>query len=72
MRSRKLFWEPTEFFESGDQVVALITTKGRPRGTDADIVTQNGHIWTIRDGEILAMKTFPDPDEALEAAGVSE
>ena len=65
-------WEPDEFFENGDQVVALVTIRAQPRGGSVDLVTHNGHLWTIRDGVILSMETFPKPGKALEAAGLSE
>ncbi|MDX6697723.1 MAG: SnoaL-like domain [Solirubrobacteraceae bacterium] len=63
-------WEPTELFEAAEQVVAMVTTRSRPRGSDVDIVTHNGHLWTFRDGAIVSMRTFPDPRAALEAAGL--
>ena len=65
-------WEPDEFFENGDQVVALVTIRAQPRGGSADLVTHNGHLWTVRDGVILSLETFPEPGKALEAAGLSE
>jgi ketosteroid isomerase-like protein len=68
----KIAWEPEEFFEAGDHVVAFITTRSRPRGGSVDMVTHNGHLWTVRAGMILSINTFPDPKKALEAAGLSE
>jgi ketosteroid isomerase-like protein len=35
-------------------------------------VVRNGHVFTLRDGTILSMKTFPDPEKALEAVGLRE
>jgi ketosteroid isomerase-like protein len=64
--------QPDEFIENGDQVVALVTRRARPRGGSGEIVVRNGHLWTLRDGTILSMKTFPDPEKAIEAAGLSE
>jgi ketosteroid isomerase-like protein len=64
--------EPEEIIETGDQVVVLVRLRARPKGGGVDIVVRNGHLWTVRDGTILSMRTFPDPDEALEAAGLSE
>jgi hypothetical protein len=52
--------------------VALIKSRLRPRGTDAEFETRNGHIWTIRDGVALSLRGFPNPEEALEAAGLRE
>ena len=67
-----LVFEPDEFLENGDQVVALVTTRARPKGGSVDIVVRNGHLWTVRDGTIFSLKTFPAPAKALEAAGLRE
>ncbi|TMK40476.1 MAG: nuclear transport factor 2 family protein [Actinobacteria bacterium] len=67
-----MVFEPKEFLEHGDQVVVLVTRRARPRGGSVDIVVRNGHLWTVRDGTILSMKSFPDPEEALKAAGLKE
>ena len=56
----------------GDQVVAVIKSHLRPRGADAEFETRNGHIWTIRDGVAVSLRGFPNPEDALEAAGLSE
>jgi ketosteroid isomerase-like protein len=61
-----------EVFDIGDQVVALIKSRLRPKGTDADFEIRNGHIWTVRDGVALSLRGFPNPEEALEAAGLAE
>jgi ketosteroid isomerase-like protein len=65
-------FEPEEFLENGDQVVVLLTRRARPKGGSGEMVVRNGHIWTVRDSTILSMKSFPDPEKALEAAGLSE
>jgi ketosteroid isomerase-like protein len=67
-----LIWEPEEFFERDDQVVAVVSIRSRPRGGGVDLVIQNGHLWTFRDGAVLSMESFPKPQGALEAAGLSE
>jgi uncharacterized protein len=64
--------EPEEFIENGDQVLVLLTRRARPKRGSGEMVVRNGHIWTIRDGTILSMKSFPDPEKALEAAGLRE
>ncbi len=68
----KHVFEPEEAFEFGDQVLILLTRRARPKGGSADLVVGNGHLWTLRNGAILSMKSFPDPNEALEAAGLSK
>jgi ketosteroid isomerase-like protein len=68
----KLLWEPEEFFEGNEQVVVYVSVRSRPRGGGVDLVVRNGHLWTIRDGVLISMETFPKPGSALEAAGLSE
>jgi ketosteroid isomerase-like protein len=67
-----MVFEPEGFFENGDQVLVLLTRRARPKGSSTDIVVRNGHLFTVRDGTILSMKSFPDPEEALEAVGLRE
>jgi hypothetical protein len=64
--------EDERVVESGDQVVAVINSHLRPRGTEAEFEMRNGHIWTIRDGVALSLRGFPNPEEALEAAGLRQ
>jgi ketosteroid isomerase-like protein len=58
--------------DQGDEVVAVIRSHLRPRGTDAEFEMRNGHIWTLRGGVAVSLRGFPNPEEALEAAGLRE
>jgi ketosteroid isomerase-like protein len=53
-----------------DQVVAIVTTRLRPKGSSAELQLRNGHVWTIRAGEVVSMRGFPEPEKALEAVGL--
>jgi ketosteroid isomerase-like protein len=53
-------------------VVALTKTRVRPKRTDAEFEIRNGQIWTIRQGKVVSMRIFPEPEKALEAAGLRE
>jgi ketosteroid isomerase-like protein len=64
--------EPEEFFDAGDRVVAYVKVRSRPSGGSVDMEIRNGHLWTLRDGTIRAVKTFAVREEALEAARLSE
>ena len=64
--------EPEQFLEAGDQVVAIVKPRVRPKGTSAEFAVRNGHIWTIRDGVVVSMHSFPEPEKALEAVGLPE
>ncbi len=67
-------WEvaPERFFESDDQVVAFVVMRSRPRGSSGEITIKIAHVWTLRDGTVLIIETFPQREKALEAAGLSE
>jgi uncharacterized protein len=64
--------EPEELIESGDQVVVVVKTRMRPRGSSAEIENRNGSVWTIRNGTVVSIRIFAKPEEALEAAGLRE
>jgi ketosteroid isomerase-like protein len=64
--------EPLELLESWDQVVAIVKSRLRPKDSSGELEIRNRHIRTIRDERGLSMVGFPSPEEALEAAGLSE
>lgn len=59
-----------ELRDLGDRVLTLgrFTARGRASGVDLDVPI--GQIWKLRDGEVVWMKAFSDPAEALRAAGL--
>ena len=64
--------EPEEFFELDDRVVVFVTQRAQPKGTSAVIEIKTGDVWTLRDGKILTLETFPQREKALEAAGLRQ
>ena len=63
---------PEEFFAEDDRVLVFVRSRAQPRGTTASIDIKIGHIWTVRGGAIQSLVTFPNRDDAVEAAGLSE
>ena len=65
---------PEEFIDAGgDQVLVFSREGGRGRGSGAAVQTQpTGHLWTIRNGKAVRMRSYWERSEALEAAGLSE
>ena len=53
--------EPEEIFESGEQVVAFVKTRARPKGSSAEIEIRTGHLWTFRDGKVLSLDCSRSP-----------
>jgi ketosteroid isomerase-like protein len=56
----------------GDRVVSIFRLTGRGRASGLPHDHRWGYLCRVRDGQIYFMQAFLDPDEALEAAGLSE
>jgi ketosteroid isomerase-like protein len=54
-----------------DRVVAVSRQYGRSK-TGLDATMHFGQVWTLRDGLYVRMQMYATPEEALEAAGLSE
>ncbi len=64
--------EIEELIESGESIVALIRLGIRPQSSDAEFELRIAHLWTLRDGKLIRCEVFPEREEALAAAGLSE
>ena len=64
--------EPVEVFEGGEHVAVFVKIRARPKESSAEIEALVGHLFTMRDGLIVRLQTFPQREKALEAAGLSE
>jgi ketosteroid isomerase-like protein len=56
----------------GDQVVLLVRVCGRGRASGVAIEQPFGQIWTVGDGLVREIVSYPDPSEALRVAGLTE
>jgi ketosteroid isomerase-like protein len=61
-----------ELFDGGDTVVAAVSFRTRGRGSETEIVQEEAHTWTLRDGRVERFEWGRDLARALEAAGLSE
>jgi ketosteroid isomerase-like protein len=59
--------EPLEFHDAGDQVAVVVHIVGRTHGLEVDDTRSS--LLTIRDGRVVRLEAFADPDAAREAAG---
>jgi ketosteroid isomerase-like protein len=64
--------EIRELIEAGDQVLALITVRGRGKQSGAEARWDLWQLWTIREGKVVHGQGFLSRAEALEAAGLRE
>jgi ketosteroid isomerase-like protein len=59
-----------ELYDAGPAVVALVDFCARARGSKAEVVQQEAHTWTFRDGMIVRHEWSRDLDGALSAVGL--
>jgi ketosteroid isomerase-like protein len=76
-RSRQSFseyqHELQELFDGGDTVIAAISFHAKAqRGSKHEVIQEEAHIWTFRDGKIVRFENGRNLKEALEAAGLRE
>jgi ketosteroid isomerase-like protein len=53
-------------------VVTAVRDGGRLKGSDAEVWNRFFHVWTFRDGRIIARSSHGERNQALEAAELSE
>jgi Ketosteroid isomerase-related protein len=57
---------------SGDRLVSIHRSRSTARHTGIEFKEPLAYTWTFRDGKIIHFRSFRDPEEALEAAGLRE
>ena len=62
--------EAEEFHDAGEQVVVFVRVHARGSGSEIDVEMENAHVWTMRDGQALAIRAYTDRDRALRETGV--
>src|SRR5262249_48857851 len=67
------FIEPLELIDAGEEEVVVVERYGGlARLSGIEMNATNGLVYTIRDGKIARGREYMTPEEALEAAGLSE
>jgi ketosteroid isomerase-like protein len=62
--------EVTELIDSDDQVIALVRFRGSGKGSRVPVEGgPDAHVWTVRDGRIVAATLHQGTREALKALG---
>jgi ketosteroid isomerase-like protein len=62
--------ELEQLIPAGDQVLALVRTRWRPRGSSSEIDIRIAHLWTFRDGKAARCQAFAEREKGFQAAGV--
>ena len=64
--------EVEEWIDADDQIIAMVRSHGRGRGSGVPVDMLEAHLWIVRGGKLRRLQTFATKAEALEAAGLSE
>jgi ketosteroid isomerase-like protein len=66
-------YEPEKILAAGaNQVVVTLYQRGKPHGSDSWVEMHYGLVYTVEEGLISRGDFYATPEEALEAAGLSE
>ena len=65
-RRRRPLGELVDVIDAGDKVVVIM----RPRSQDSEPAAPIANVSTFRSGKVIEMVHYPDPQDALAAAGV--
>ena len=60
--------EPIEYIDLGDWIVVPQLIKGRMRGSGAEIVLEETHVYRLEGGKIAEVHGYRTRDEAMKAA----
>ena len=61
-----------ELIDAGDRVLAVVVRHGRGRVSGAEVSDRIFHVWTFRDGMVVAFDSLRDKAEALALVGLPE
>lgn len=61
--------EPSEFFETGNHVIAIGTYSARAKATGKSFKARFAHVWTLRDGVIVRLQQCADTVQIAKASG---
>src|SRR3954454_11663383 len=59
------------YIDAGEYVVMPIRMRGRPPGSDADVVLDEVYVSKFRDGKVIELREYRTKAEAFEAVGLS-
>jgi ketosteroid isomerase-like protein len=58
--------------DAGEQLVSIHRARAKARYTGIEFESPLAYLWTFRDGKVIHLKSFLDPEQALKAVGAVE
>jgi type IV secretory pathway VirB9-like protein len=65
-------WDPEEFIDAGDKVVAVFRSHAKGRASAVEVERLDGAVSTLSDGKCVPLDCYRSRDQALEAAGLAQ
>jgi ketosteroid isomerase-like protein len=67
----ELHAEPKRFIDVGERTVVVAALRARVPGGHVDVEAELAQVVSVRDGKIVRLDGYEEPDEAFAAVGVS-
>jgi ketosteroid isomerase-like protein len=64
--------EAERYIDAGDKVVVFLNQRGTARASGAAVDMRFGQLWSFKEGLVVRVQLFANPDEALAAAGIDQ
>jgi ketosteroid isomerase-like protein len=65
-------FEPERLWDAGDSVVVSLRVTARGRQTAIPVEQRSAGVWTVRDGQIIRVRSYASLAEALQAVGLRD
>ena len=60
-------WDPEDFIDAGDRVVAILHLYAHGRGSGVDVEGVDGAVWMLSDGKAIRLDYYGSKEQAMEA-----
>jgi ketosteroid isomerase-like protein len=60
------------FIEAGDRTIVIVALHARVPGGEIEVAARIAHVVTVRDGKVVRLDGYDEPDKALAAVGLAE
>jgi ketosteroid isomerase-like protein len=64
--------ELEQIVDAGERLVVICTVHLRGKHSGAPVTLRYAYLYTLRDGKVIHIRSYLNPADALEAAGLSE
>jgi ketosteroid isomerase-like protein len=64
--------ELEQIVDAGDRLVSVQRVRARARHTGIALDEPLAYLWTFRNGKVVHFRSYRDPEQAMEAAGLRE